>query len=301
MTNRPSVTSEWLNSVARLPTHIRDRSLSALLRTIRALQRASGRHMLVRSAGQMATARIRTRTQTIRTGPAKGFKINVAGSRLGYILGTTEGETQTVMEEKLGAGDVFYDLGANIGFLSLVAAALVGKGGAVYSFEPLPANAAAVQANARRNDLSQIEVIEAAVSDRRGTAMLTLGRSDQDGRLDQEGTEPIRSQTITVTVTTIDAYVEAGARPPTLIKIDVEGVELPALHGMRNTLRKYHPLLLCELHDSAPSIDSHPVAVELRRQGYSIRWLESEISGTVGFWACHLIAVSDQKPASAHR
>jgi len=248
--------------------------------------------MMVRKAGQMATAGIRKRTQTIRSGPAKGLKINVAGSRLGYILGTTEGETQEVMQEALAAGDVFYDLGANIGFLSLVAAALVGSDGAVYSFEPLPANVAILRANAKRNSLDQIEVIEMAISDKPGGATLAIGRSDQDGKLEKNVVRAGKSS-ISVAVTTIDDYVEAGARPPTLIKIDVEGVELAALRGMSNTLRQYHPRLICELHDHAPSIDGHPVAVELRRQGYSIRWLESEISGTTGFWACHVVAAID--------
>jgi len=262
------------------------------VRVISALQRASGRHMMVRKAGQMATAGIRKRTQTIRSGPAKGLKINVAGSRLGYILGTTEGETQQIMRETLASGDVFYDLGANIGFLSLVAAALVGRDGAVYSFEPLPANVAVLRANAKRNGLDQIEVVEAAISDESGTATLAIGRSDQDGKLDKN-VVTADELNISVTVTTIDAYIAAGARPPTLIKIDVEGVELAALRGMSHTLRMHHPQLICELHAHAPSIDSHPVAIELRRHGYSIRWLESEISGAVGFWACHLVTVVD--------
>jgi len=246
--------------------------------------------MSVRKAGQIATARFRKQTHTIKSGPAKGLKINVAGSRLGYILGTTERDTQRMMSAALTTGDVFYDLGANVGFLSLVAASLVGKDGAVYSFEPLSANAAVARANADRNGLHQIMVIETAVSDRCGTAILTLGRGDQDGRLDQGNVQPSSSR-LPVPVTTLDAHVEAGARPPTLIKIDVEGVELAAIRGMNNTLRKYHPRLICELHESAPSLESHPVAIELRTLGYSVGWLEPEISDAVGFWACHLVAM----------
>ncbi len=241
--------------------------------------------MAVRRAVVYASAPIRARPQTIRSGAARGLRINVAGSRLGYILGTAEADTQEFMTRQLAPGDVFYDLGANVGFLSLVASVLVGRSGAVHAFEPLPENAAAARANAEMNGLEQMTVIQAAAGDSTRTANFARGTSDQNGHIvsmDDEG--------IDVQVLALDHFVKMNrARIPNVIKIDVEGHELAAIEGMREILRDHRPTVLCEMHTTSPSLQTHPVALSLRDVGYDLGWLEP-ITGPVGHWASHLVA-----------
>ena len=256
------------------------------LSVTKAVGRASARHATVRRGIGRITSSVRSRPQTIRRGPAKGLRINVAGSRLGYVLGTSETHTQDFMAHHLPSGAVFYDLGANIGFLSLVASALVGLEGAVYAFEPWPANAAAARVNAEMNRLAQMRIIEVAIGDSVRMAAFARGRSDQDGHLVGEGEDGLA-----VRVLSVDAFLALpDSRPPALIKIDIEGQELAAIRGMRQTIRDHRPIFLVEMHDAAPSLETHPIAVALREASYDVRWLEP-INGPVGHWVCHLVGM----------
>ena len=77
-------------------------------------------------------------THTMSHGIGKGLKFDSGGERIAYVLGTAEPEQQNVMSQFLRQGDVFYDIGANKGFFTVLAARLVGDKGVVYAFEPFP-------------------------------------------------------------------------------------------------------------------------------------------------------------------
>lgn len=87
--------------------------------------------------------------------------MHVQGS--GLVRGTLETSVQEAMRRLLPRGGVFFDVGANIGFFSLIAARLVGPDGKVVAFEPVPATAALISENAQRNGLATIDVRERAV------------------------------------------------------------------------------------------------------------------------------------------
>ena len=82
----------------------------------------------------------RNRTGRIGRGVGKGLLFNVGSCNAGYLLGTTEPEVQEVLATLLRPGMAFYDIGANVGFYSILAARLTGPTGLVISFEPLPLN-----------------------------------------------------------------------------------------------------------------------------------------------------------------
>jgi precorrin-6B methylase 2 len=100
------------------------------------------------------------------------MKIDPAGANAGYALGTSEPEIQDVFAEHVRHGGVVWDIGANIGFYSLIASRLVGEDGKVFAFEPLPANLDAIARNIALNGVENIEVVGLALSDRVGTAEL---------------------------------------------------------------------------------------------------------------------------------
>jgi FkbM family methyltransferase len=142
---------------------------------------------------------------------------------------------------------VFYDVGANAGFFSLVGASLVGPGGKVVAFEPHPETARQLSEQVKINGAHQIDVVVAAVSDRVGKAEFSDDTSSvmaalTDVRPDRQGRFKIW-----VNLTTIDR--ELQSRPaPDVIKIDVEGAELDVLRGASRLLREKRPMLLVELH-----------------------------------------------------
>src|SRR5713226_8570232 len=102
-------------------------------------------------------------------GPLRGSKWIVGSSLHGWWLGSFEHKKQTRIASALKPGSIFYDIGANAGFYSLLAARLVSPG-KVYAFEPLPRNVSYLQRHLELNETSNVEVLDLAVSDQVGTA-----------------------------------------------------------------------------------------------------------------------------------
>ena len=115
------------------------------------------------------------RTGRVRAGPGKGLRMARQQASADYLRGTNELPVQNAVTAVLRPGDEFVDVGANVGFFSLLAARLVGPTGRVVAIEALPANVAALEANARRNRLDQISCVPVAASDQGGQAVLVAG------------------------------------------------------------------------------------------------------------------------------
>ncbi len=159
----------------------------------------------------------------------------------------------------LKPGMVFIDAGANLGQYTLLAAQRVGLGGAVHSFEPNLRMFGELKFNVQLNGLQDTCVLnQLALSDKPGVAMLsryTLGK-EVFGSLGDPKRYP--SEIIgydEVRVSTLDAYIaEKGISHVDLIKMDIEGAELPALRGGRELLsRPDSPALVIEIADENTS------------------------------------------------
>lgn len=146
----------------------------------------------------------------------------------------------------LRPGDVFYDVGANFGFFSLLAAAVVGPEGRVYAFEPGAASLDALRVNRDRNAAQEIEIVPKAVAERPGRVFYSdNGERDRNGAIfpqdpgDGSGVEAI----------TLDGFLTGTGRVPKVVKLDIEGAELLALRGAGQLLAE--PALefvVCEIN-----------------------------------------------------
>jgi FkbM family methyltransferase len=177
----------------------------------------------------------------------------ISHAHLGSIaFGNLESEVQEAMIRHLARGGVFYDIGANLGFFALLGAHLVGlEEGRVYAFEAAPENAAAIIRNAELNALPNVTVIAKAVSAHSGWGRLQVVDDQSWSKLEEYGSHPYTEEMIDVELVAIDDLVAGGeVRPPTVVKIDVEGAELAVLEGMRSTIAAYQPAIICELHDT---------------------------------------------------
>ncbi len=105
-------------------------------------------------------------------GPAAGMRMRAGRSNPGYALGTTEPALQRLLFQELRAGGVFFDIGANVGFFTLIGARCLSPSGMVYAFEPLPDNVSALRHNLDINRLSHVAVMPEAVADQCGSADL---------------------------------------------------------------------------------------------------------------------------------
>lgn len=252
----------------------------------RRLQRLRGGGSAIADRGGIAV---------IAAGPGRGLRFDPGASNPEYGAGENELPVQATLERHLAAGDVFYDVGANVGFFTVIGARLVGPGGAVIAFEPVPENAARVRENARLNGFSHVDVLEEAVFRESGRSTLVLAEYSGGSMLESVGQPPDASgERIEVPMTTVDEVVYERARPaPHFVKIDVEGAELDVLVGMERTLAEQRPKVLLEVDDAARAGLEQKLSAcraHLEKRGYIVSRLDESypVGGGSGWHVAHL-------------
>jgi FkbM family methyltransferase len=159
----------------------------------------------------------------------------------------------------------------------LIAARQVGPAGHVYGFEPDPEIAQRVRSNLNHNGFKNFTHIEAAVW--RETGTVAFARSDESSSPDrgtgQIAMMPRPGQTVEVPAIALDDFVKS-ARPPDLIKCDVEGAEAEVFRGAASLLAERHPEIVCEIHSPENGIT---VRDQLLRFGYRVFDLDANHIG----------------------
>jgi FkbM family methyltransferase len=187
---------------------------------------------------------------------------------LGYARGQHQPWMQDLLKAELKPGDCFYDLGAHSGFFSPIAGRQVGPSCAVLAVEADPENAEIVRANVARNNWQQVTVLESAVWSASGQVSFAPASEPTQGHVSTGQPNGLRS----VSAVSLDDMVfRDGHRPPSLIKMDVEGAEWDVLQGARRVLAEATPKLLCEIHHPAQSGD-----IQALLPGYGYRSQEWE-------------------------
>lgn len=215
----------------------------------------------------------------ISAGILQGMQMHLdLQSEKDYWLGTYEipliEHLQTIGEK----GMVAYDLGANIGYISLALAKIIGSQGKVFAFEALPKNVDRLRDNVASNEMQdRITVIPKAIAQSSGQATFLVHRSGGMGKLAiSKGREESYENEVNVPAIALDDFVyEEGNPPPKIIKMDIEGAEGAALAGMRRLLSEQDPVLLIEMHGPEASRSAWE---ELKELGYQIRSLNNPAS-----------------------
>lgn len=139
-------------------------------------------------------------------------------------------------------GSVVFDLGAHVGFHTLLASVLVGSKGKVFAFEPMPKNLHYLKEHLKINQINNVTIIEAAVSEKNGVAYFEQTESSFQGHLSSQGS-------IRVNVVSLDQLIAEGKVPtPDYIKMDVEGAEVQVLQGAKSLIEKSHPTIFLATH-----------------------------------------------------
>jgi FkbM family methyltransferase len=153
----------------------------------------------------------------------------------------------------LTAEPVFYDIGANYGYYTLLAAPTAGH---VYSFEPVSTTLRQLRENVSRNGLDdRVTVFPVGLSDHDGTIEINVYNSSGNNSLfrvtsSDSSVHIVRTEPIELAA--LDALVDReGLRLPTVVKMDIEGAELFALRGAASTLARSTPAIVMEFDDSS--------------------------------------------------
>jgi FkbM family methyltransferase len=213
-----------------------------------------------------------------------------------YWLGTYEMDLQEAVASRIQPGWIVYDVGANIGYVSLVFAQAVGATGKVFAFEAFPENVRRLQRNLELN-LAQahVEVVAAAVVDAARPVTFLVGPSNGMGKVEgSAGRQDVTyTQQLAVPGISLDEFAFAQGHPlPQAVKIDIEGGEVLALPGMRRLLKDARPLLFLELHGEAAARAAWQV---LNPLGYRISPMahpDQEVRAVEELdWKAYLVAI----------
>jgi FkbM family methyltransferase len=179
-----------------------------------------------------------------------------------------------LVQRLLADADVFWDVGANVGYFTLVAAAALKNRGRIIAFEPGQNAYARLTENLALNPYRNIQTFAVAVSDREGEAVLHLAGDIADSSASlypAAGAQAQAGQEVCRTVA-LDHFLRSeGLGPPNLIKLDAEGAELAVLHGAQGLLADSPPLWLMEMEEktlAAAGTSKAAVAHFLAGYGY---------------------------------
>jgi FkbM family methyltransferase len=192
-----------------------------------------------------------------------------------YAAGLYEVAMLKCLAAHLKQGDVLYDVGGHIGFVSLVGARLVGLNGKVFAFEADPENASRIRNHAQMNALPQVEVVPTAAWSECKTLSFHTAPASSSRNTGAVTGEPVNASVegmIVVDAVTLDSFA-LDHRSPAVIKIDVEGAEEEVLKGAETVFLKAKPLLICEIHHAR---SAEGVMSWLESVGYSWTWHGAE-------------------------
>lgn len=219
--------------------------------------------------------RLRPWTRHLRVrvlgGPNKGLVWSAASSGR-FLRGRFETPRIECLLSLMRPGDVFWDLGAHQGYVTMAAARRVLPGGRVYSFEPNPKNQWYLRHHVAWNRMGHVAVHGVAIGERDGEAAFAT-RGTARGHLGNRGgfTVPVRS---------VDSLVASGeCLPPALMKADIEGAEIDMLRGAEKTLRGAAVVLVLSVHSS--DLKRRAIAI-LEDYGYQVH--EPHLAMPEGDW-----------------
>ncbi len=208
------------------------------------------------------------RPRRIVAGPLRGaWLVTSWHDYPGGLTGRTERALLDWFTQHVRPGETWLDVGAHYGYTTIALGRLVGPQGRVFTFEPVPATAGCVDQGRALNDLPHVAVIPLGLGrvETMEFKRLALTRGMADSTLPEADS----SWFVNAGIARFDwlwPAINGGNDAIHGVKIDVQGMELDTLEGMREALARWHPRLVLELH---AGVSRDAVLSLLRALGYS--------------------------------
>lgn len=203
-----------------------------------------------------------------------GYRMYIDWNRFrGFVYGTWEPDVASAVTSKVKPGMMVADIGAHIGYYTLLLAKCVGPSGRVFSFEPSPANFDFLEKNVRVNTLQNVQLFAQALYSR--SEEITINVPEDIHHSGDASVRHIdRSTQLRVKAITLDSFCTLSRFRPDFLKMDVEGAEYDVLMGGQEVIAQARPRMLIELHHFDGNVDAHPVPDLLAQWGYEIEWID---------------------------
>jgi FkbM family methyltransferase len=192
----------------------------------------------------------------VLSGPNRGFRWIVGSHTHGCWIGWYEKSINFRLPELVSPGATAFDVGANVGYYTLMLSRLVGPTGKVFAFEPNERNLLYLRKHLTLNQITNVEIVAAAVSNVTGIAKFTGDKST--GRLSNSGRD--------VPTVCLDGFPR-----PEVVKMDIEGGEGDALLGSQRILSERRTNWFVAVHGYRASEQTTKLL-----EGYKVEWIESD-------------------------
>ena len=186
------------------------------------------------------------------------------------LSGEFEPLQSRLIGELLPPAGVFLDIGANIGYFSILASKIVGSQGTVYAFEPVPTTYECLLRNLVLNNATNVIAMNDACFSNSGEMKMSC-RDDSGKSCLSRGDSHDSDVTVSVTVTTLDRFLETRKlKRVDLIKIDTEGADVEVIVGAKQLIRKFRPPILLEIdHLDRFSVEIEDLLAFMNQFNYS--------------------------------
>lgn len=207
-----------------------------------------------------------------------GYKMKVIPEDIGIskelmVFKIHEPLATEFVKRNIKNGMVCFDIGCNIGYYALLESYLVGNEGKVVAFEPSPTNFEYSKENLSINKISNVKIYNYAIGDANTQAHFLARSYSNLSRIVNESDSDFKGDVINVPLVTLDTFVaENSLQSIDFIRMDIEGYEYNAYKGMNNTIKRFKPDLMMEVHVSRMGTDKTNILLnKLKEDGYEVK------------------------------
>jgi FkbM family methyltransferase len=226
-------------------------------------------------------------------GALKGYRMKVEWARYRcFAYGSWEPEIIELVSKTVKPGFTVVDVGAHIGYYSLLFSRLVGPTGHVIAFEPVPMNFEFLVENLKLNSCTNTEPVNRAVLERHQRMRVDTPENDPLP-VGVSFSKPQGQGNVVVEAVSLDEFALGRTERVDFLKVDAEGAEDKVLDGAQAIIERDHPVIMMEVHHFDGHLENSPVPQRLANMGYRLTQIDRGYL-TSHFWA----EWSDGKPTA---